>query len=103
MDIDINRLTEAELHELNHRIVERLRFLQQARAHVGMLQFSIGQRISFPGHSGETVYGVITRYNKKSVSVVTTDGRRWTVSPSLLKSEETKVTTIVEEAPRLTQ
>lgn len=33
MTIDIDRLTEAELIDLNHRIVERLRFLQQMRAH----------------------------------------------------------------------
>src|SRR3546814_17872612 len=45
--IDINTLTESELVDLNHRIVERLRFLQQARAHVGMLPFRIGQQVSF--------------------------------------------------------
>ncbi len=31
--IDIDGLTEAELIDLNNRIVERLRFLHQARAH----------------------------------------------------------------------
>ena len=45
--IDIDRLTEAELIDLDHWVVERLRFLQQARAHVSMLQFHIGQRVSF--------------------------------------------------------
>lgn len=35
--IDIDRLTEAELFDLNHRIVARLKFLQQMRAHAGML------------------------------------------------------------------
>ncbi len=30
--IDIDRLSEAELVDLNHRVVERLRFLQQMRA-----------------------------------------------------------------------
>ncbi len=33
MTIDIDRLTEAELIDLNRRIVERLRLLQQMRAH----------------------------------------------------------------------
>ena len=32
MKIDIDKLTEAELVDLNHRIVERLRFLNQMRA-----------------------------------------------------------------------
>ncbi len=45
--IDINSLTEAELVALNHRIVERLRFLHQARAHARMLEFRIGDRVSF--------------------------------------------------------
>ncbi len=47
MTIDIDRLTEAELIDLNHRIVERLRFLQQMRAHAAMLKFSVGARVCF--------------------------------------------------------
>ena len=37
MAIDIDKLTEAELTDLNNRIVERLRFLSQMRAHARML------------------------------------------------------------------
>src|SRR5215212_1447807 len=50
--IDIDQLSEAELIDLNNRIVARLRFLQQMRAHVEMLEFKIGDRVSFrpPGH-----------------------------------------------------
>jgi hypothetical protein len=44
MSIDIDKLSESELVDLNHRIVERLRFMRQARAHVAMLQFRIGER-----------------------------------------------------------
>ena len=33
MNIDIDKLTEAELVDLNNRIVERLRFLTHMRAH----------------------------------------------------------------------
>jgi hypothetical protein len=45
MTTDIDRLTEAELIDLNHRIVERLRFLRQMRAHKQMLEFRIGDRV----------------------------------------------------------
>jgi ribosomal protein S17 len=48
MKIDIDQLTEAELIDLNHRIVERLRFLQQMRAHWEMLEFKIGDRVHLP-------------------------------------------------------
>lgn len=89
MQINIDQLTEAELIDLNHRIVERLRFFQHARAHATMLQFRIGDRVVFePDMRGE-VHGVITRYNKKSVSVLTEDGQRWTVSPMLLRLAST--------------
>ncbi|MGY6214594.1 hypothetical protein ACW73L_05460 [Methylolobus aquaticus] len=46
MAIDIDRLSEAELVDLNRRIVERLRFLQQMRAHATMLQFSLANRVA---------------------------------------------------------
>lgn len=47
MAIDIDKLTEPELVDLNNRIVARLRFLQQMRAHAAMLEFSLGERVTF--------------------------------------------------------
>jgi hypothetical protein len=47
MKIDIDKLSEAELIDLNHRIVERLRFLSQMRRHSQMLDFKIGERVTF--------------------------------------------------------
>lgn len=84
MKIDIDGLTETELVDLNRRIVERLRFLRDARAHVAMLQLRIGERVSFQPEGRGRIWGVITRYNKKSISVVTDDGERWTVAPYYL-------------------
>ncbi len=87
MSIDIDKLSEAELVDLNHRIVERLRFMRQARAHVAMLQFRIGQRVWFQPEGRGRIVGVIARYNKKSVTVVTPDGARWNVAPGFLHPE----------------
>ena len=84
--IDIDRLTEAELIDFNHRIVERLRLLQHMRAHVNMLEFRIGERVTFQPDGRGPVQGTLVRYNRKSVTVVTDDGHRWNVSPSLLSS-----------------
>jgi hypothetical protein len=47
MAIDIDALTEAELIDLNHRIVARLRFLGQLDAHATMLDLRIGERVTF--------------------------------------------------------
>ena len=87
MRIDIDSLSEAELIDLNNRIVERLRFMRQARAHVTMLKFRIGERVSFEPDGCSRLIGIVTRYNKKSVTVVTTDGQRWNVGPGLLRAE----------------
>jgi hypothetical protein len=84
MMIDIDRLSEPELIDLNRRIVERLRFLSQMRDHRAMLEFRIGDRVGFQTDRTQVIHGIITRYNKKTVSVIADDGRRWTVSPALL-------------------
>jgi len=85
MAIDIDKLTEAELIDLNNRIVERLRFLSQMHAHAEMLEFRIGDRVVFePAGRGEVV-GMLTRYNRKTVTVITDDGQRWNVAPALIR------------------
>lgn len=84
MPIDIDRLSEAELLDLNRRIVERLKLMQQVRAHASMLQFSIGERVAFQPEHHTVLFGTITRYNRKSVTVITDDGRRWNVAPVFL-------------------
>ncbi len=84
MKVDIDRLTEAELIDLNHRIVARLRFLDQMRAHSDMLEFRIGDRVAFQPPGRQQVEGMLTRYNRKTVTVITDDGRQWNVSPTFL-------------------
>lgn len=90
MKIDIDRLTEAELIELHHRVVERLRFLEQMRAHGTMLEFSIGERVTFSPGDRPPVVGMLVKYNKKTVTVVTDDGPRWNVAPTFLRKAEEK-------------
>jgi len=85
MPIDIDQLSESELIDLNHRIVARLRFLREMQAHSSMLEFRIGERVKFHPEGLAPVTGVITRYNKKTVSILTDDGHRWTVAPELLE------------------
>ncbi len=83
----LDRLTEEELVHLNHVIVERIRLMQQIRAHNEMINFHIGQSVQFTAASGEMVKGVISRHNRKSVTVVTPDGMQWRVSPTLLQTD----------------
>jgi hypothetical protein len=85
MKIDIDKLTEAELIDLNNRIVARLRFLSQMRAHAEMLEFRVGDRVSFQPEGRSALVGMLTRYNRKTVTVITDDGEHWNVAPRFLR------------------
>ena len=91
MKIDLDRLTESQLIDLNHRIIAHLRMFAQLRAHTSMLEFKVGERVSFEGEDGRRITGMLVRYNKKTVSLVTDEGHRWNVSPTLLKRVATTV------------
>ena len=97
MKIEIDKLTEEELVELNHRIVARLRFLNQKRAHTHMLEFSIGDRVTFQPQGRPSITGMLTRYNKKTVTVITESGEHWNVAPGLLRKVETPEKSIPQE------
>lgn len=85
MNIDLTTLTEDELIELNHRVVERIKLVRQGRCHQTMARFNVGDRVSFQPECGHEVVGTIVRLNLKSVTVVNTEGHQWRVSPTLLK------------------
>jgi hypothetical protein len=85
MKIDIDKLSEEELIDLNHRIVERLRFLNHMRAHSQMLDFKIGDRVTFHPEGRAPVVGMLTRYNRKTVTVITDSGQHWNVAPGFLR------------------
>jgi len=82
--MDIDRLSESELLTLNRRIVERLKLMQQARQNESMLKFNLGDRVSFDP-DGRVRVGILSRYNKKTVTVITEEGQHWTVAPTLLR------------------
>jgi hypothetical protein len=85
MKIDIDKLTEEELIDLNNRVVARLRFLNQMCAHSQMLDFRIGDRVTFQPENRLPLVGIVTRYNKKTVTVITDSGQHWNVAPGFLR------------------
>jgi len=87
--IDIDRLTEEELIDLNHKVVARLRFLRDMRSHAAMVKFRIGERVRFHPAGHPELTGTLTRYNKKSVSIIADNGQRWNVHPSFLSKVAT--------------
>jgi hypothetical protein len=62
--------------------------MSQMHAHKAMREFRIGDRVIFEPEGGTPVFGILTRYNKKSVTVITDHGHRWNVSPRFLRLAE---------------
>ena len=87
-EFDIDSLSEDDLIELNHKIVARLRFLSQMRSHSQMLDFRIGERVKFQPDGRAEVTGILTQYNKKTVTVISESGEHWRVAPGLLSKAE---------------
>ena len=88
MEINIDKLTEAELIDLNCRIVERLKMINQLKAHGAMMNYRVGERVYFLDNDNQRVYGVLTKYNRKTVSIIADSGLKWKVSPTLLNKIE---------------
>jgi hypothetical protein len=59
MKTNIDQLSESELIDLNHRIVARLRTFAQLRAHTSMLEFKLGERVSFDSEDGRRIVGML--------------------------------------------
>lgn len=97
--IDLTQLSEHELVELNRKIVDRLRFLRDARAQRHMLQLAPGQKVSFSPEPGRKLTGLIVRFNRKSVTLIAEDGVQWRVAPALLTPIEPKDVEIEVEEP----
>lgn len=83
-EIDIDDFVEEELVALNHRIVERLKYLESYHTHQEMMKFSPGSKVSFHPSGREPLIGTLVKFNKKTVTVMTESGQKWNVSPHLL-------------------
>ncbi len=82
--VDLTDYTEEELVELNRRIIERLRSLHQQRRYKEMARFNLGDMVSFTVEAGRVVVGKVIRANTKTITVLSSTGEQWRVSPALL-------------------
>jgi len=85
MKFDIDSMSYDELVKLNHKIVERLKFLDSMQIHKEMMQFSPGDQVCFESSGRGEQFGTLVKYNKKTVTVITDSGQKWNVSPNLLR------------------
>ncbi|MCG8568923.1 MAG: hypothetical protein MJB14_02170 [Spirochaetes bacterium] len=81
----IKTLGEEELVYINRLVIERLKLISQQRSTHQMARFNITERVCFEDNTGMTKKGVITKLNKKTISIKTDDGQEWNVAPGLLR------------------
>jgi len=64
-----------------------------------MLDFKIGDRVTCHPQGQSPVVGMLTRYNKKTVTVITESRQQWNVAPRFLgKAVSTEATEINSKA-----
>ncbi len=81
--LDLDKMSEQELRELNREIVQHLNLRAFVRNKSKLMAFRIGDRVSFEcDHS--SLEGCITRINQKTASIETDDERSFRVPPSYL-------------------
>lgn len=84
MSIDIDGLSYDELLNLNDRIIARLKHLDAADTIDAMMKLTLGSKVCFDSGKHGMQVGTLIKFNQKTVSVLTEDGRRWKVSPQFL-------------------
>lgn len=85
IQIDFNNYSIEQLRDLNHRLVDHLKLMQQRKSQRNMEKFNLGDHVSFEDRDGEILEGEIIRFNQKSITVQGTNcDCSWRVSPSLL-------------------
>jgi len=80
----IEDLSKEELHDLNYKVVEKLRHLADIEAQEKAAAFSVGDEVRFRNRQHQWIQGRICRINRKSITVKSEAGY-WRVSPGLLQ------------------
>ena len=90
--MNINEMSIDELLKLNEIICERIDYLRAKQDQDALIQLHLGNQVHFESRYGETVFGIVVKINRKTVIVMSREGKQWKISPGLL----TPVTDIKE-------
>ena len=63
-----------------------------------MMDYEIGERLTFHPAGHPPSVGIVTRYNRKTVTVITDTGQQWNVAPGLLRRVNSQEQTDSENA-----
>jgi preprotein translocase subunit YajC len=96
LKVDLDLLSESELRELNHEIVNRLQSMALTRRHQQLMAFRVGDRVEFEADFG-IIGGTVMRINHKTATIDADDGRSWRVAPSFLRKVGRPVRDVSEQ------
>lgn len=89
MSINIENLSIEELVGLNKKIISRMKELNSQKQAKAALKFRMGDIVSFVKTDDNVKeVGLILSIRKTRITILTENGKQWTVSPALLSSEE---------------
>jgi plastocyanin len=80
----IENLSLDELSDLNLLVTDRMEIMLKANTLFSMAQFTTGDRVRWTGNDGKEHNGIITKFNQRSVIVMSSENARWKISPELL-------------------
>lgn len=79
----LDQLNEIQLQELHDLVVVRLQQFRDVRHKAAMWHMLPGDVVQWT-YEGVGLFGRIEKLNTKTVSVISDDGTRWKISPTLL-------------------
>ena len=103
VSIDLTRLSEQDLIDLNRRIVERLRLIRSARQLVQLARFTVGVQVEFATDDGRIVRGAITKLNRKTATVCCNTSGHWHVTDGITPYNQVRRTKCDDNQARADQ
>lgn len=79
----LSSLNEPQLRELYRKTGEKLRLLDNVKDAQALAQFNRGDRVIFK-HNDRYISAVVTKLNRRTISIHTQDHEDWNVIPSHL-------------------
>ena len=86
---EILKLDIKQLQDLNRLVVDRIKMCRKKADLKSMFRFNIGDAVTFD-QNGKKMMGTVTRFNQSTVSVFTSSGETWNISPMFLKKSRLK-------------
>jgi hypothetical protein len=83
-EINIDDMSREDLLALNRRIVAQIKNLDDIRTRTKLAELRVGEHVAFTPPSSNVVFGIISKINRTTVTVLSDYGEHWNVSPNQL-------------------